>query len=110
MDDSKSKKYIYLVQGQEENMRTFFDTLKKLGDQNNIRIEKVENKECDILTDLTKEQRKILSSAKKYGYYDYPRKITSEELSKIIEIDKNITIEVLRKVEKRIFSRILDDT
>lgn len=103
-----SKKNIYLIQGQESSIKKFFEAVKILGGVKNINIQKVEYNGCDILADLTSDQIKILSSAKKYGYYDYPRKITSEELSKTIGISKDITREVLRKAEKHIISKILD--
>ena len=59
--------------------------------------------------ELTNDQRKILDSARKYGYYDYPRKITSEELSEKIGLNKDFALENLRKAEKRIFTRILKE-
>ena len=78
-----------------------------LWDVKDIKIQKVEYKECDILSNLTNNQKKILNSAKKFGYYDYPRKITSEELSEKIGVKKDITLENLRKAEKRIITRVL---
>ena len=106
---TNSKKDIYLIKGQEDSIRKFFEAVKILGEVKNINIQKLEYKGCDILSDLTDDQRKILSSAKNYGYYDYPRRITSEELSKKIGTNKDVTIEVLRKAEKRIISKILDE-
>jgi len=80
-----------------------------LGKVEDIKIQKVEYKECSIISDLTNNQKKILNYAKKLGYYDYPRKITHEELSEKIGINKDIILESLRKAEKRIITRILDD-
>jgi predicted DNA binding protein len=73
-----------------------------------LKIQKVEYKECDILADLTNDQKKILNLATKFGYYDYPRKITSEELAEKIGINKDIILENLRKAEKRIITRALN--
>ena len=106
---NNSKKNIYIIHGEEDSIRKFFEAVKIFGEVKNIKIQKLESKGCDILENLTNDQRKMLISAKKFGYYDYPRKITSEELSKSIGIKKDIAIEILRKAEKRVFSKILDE-
>ena len=80
-----------------------------MGAVKDLKIQKLEPKECNILSNLSSNQKKILNSAKKYGYYDYPRKITSHELSEKIGINKETTLELLRKAEKLIFSKILDE-
>ena len=104
---NNSKKYIYIIQGTDDNIENFFKAMKILWNVKEIKIQKVEYKECDILSNLTNNQKKILNYAKKFGYYDYPRKITSEELSEKIGVSKDITLENLRKAEKRIITRIL---
>ena len=106
---NNTKKNIYIIQGSDDSIEKFFKAVEILGKVKDIKIQKLEYKECDILSDLSVNQRKILNSAKKYGYYDYPRKITSEELSEKIGIRKDITLENLRKAEKRIISKILDN-
>lgn len=106
---SKNKKNYYLIKGADDNVEKFFKALEILWGLNDITIQKIEYKECDILSNLTNNQKKILHSARKLGYYDYPRKITCEELSKKIGINKDITLENLRKAEKRIFTRILTE-
>ena len=107
---SDCKKILYLFEGSKESVENFFKLAKLHGIINNIRIEKLKNNECDILSDLTKNQKKILNFAKKFGYYDYPRKITSEELSKKTGINKDVILESLRKTEKHIFTKILEDS
>ena len=104
---TNNKKKIYIIQGTDDNVENFFKAMEILWSIKGIKIQKLEPKECDILSNLTKNQKKILNSAKKFGYYDYPRKITSEELSEKIGIKKDITLENLRKAEKRIITRIL---
>ena len=106
---NKSKKNIYIIKGDDESIENFFKAADILGKVKDIKIQKLEYKECSIFSNLTSNQKKILNSAKELGYYDYPRKITHEELSEKIGINKDITLENLRKAEKRIITRILDD-
>jgi predicted DNA binding protein len=104
---NNQKKNIYIIKGSDENVEKFFHAMEILWELKDIKIQKLEYKECDILSKLTNNQKKILNSAKKFGYYDYPRKITCEELSEKIGVKKDITLESLRKAEKRIFTKIL---
>lgn len=103
------KKNVYIIQGTDDNVENFFKAMEILWNIKEIKIQKLEYQECDILSVLTNNQKEILNFAKKYGYYDYPRKITSEELSKKIGINKDVTLENLRKAEKRIITRILKE-
>ena len=99
----------YIIKGTNERVEDFFKSIKIKGLLKDIEIQKLEDKECDILSDLTNTQKKILNLAKKFGYYDYPRKITSEELSEKTGINKDIILENLRKAEKCIVTKILED-
>ncbi|MFB3889536.1 MAG: helix-turn-helix domain-containing protein [Candidatus Bathyarchaeia archaeon] len=56
---------------------------------------------------LTDRQRNILLSAYKYGYYDVPRRINSEQLARKLNIADSTLIEHLRKTEKRLIMHIL---
>lgn len=105
----KTKKNIYVLKGDDESVENFFKAIEILGKIEDIKVQKLDCKECSILQNLTGNQKKILNFAKKYGYYDYPRKITSNELSEIVGINAETTLELLRKAEKLIFSIILDD-
>ena len=106
---TNDKKNIYIIRGSDGNVENFFKAVEILGKIKNIKIQKLEYNECDILSILTNNQKKILNSAKKFGYYDYPRRITSEELSEKIGNNKNIILENLRKAEKLIITRILTE-
>ena len=103
------KKSIYIIQGTDDNIEKFLKAMEILWDVEGLKIQKLQYKECDILSNLSDNQKKILNSAKKLGYYDYPRRITSEELSEQMGINKDVTLESLRKAEKSIIAKVLKD-
>jgi predicted DNA binding protein len=61
----------------------------------------------DIISVLTDRQRDIIITAKKHGYYKYPRMINSGELAQKIGLSKGTTLEHLRKAEERLMENIL---
>jgi len=60
------------------------------------------------LNDLTEKQREVLLTAYKLGYYDIPRKITSEELAKKLNLVDSTVVEHLRKAEQRLIRHIIE--
>jgi len=60
----------------------------------------------DILTVLTDRQREVLTLANRYGYYDYPRGVSSEKLASRVGISKPVLLQHLRKAEGRIMADI----
>ena len=60
------------------------------------------------LNQLTEKQQKVLIAAYKLGYYDIPRKITSEELAKKLGLVDSTVVEHLRKAEQHLISQILE--
>jgi len=101
-------KNIYIIKATDSEVESFCKAMEILCNIKDLKIQKVEYKECDMLSNLTNDQKKILNFATKFGYYDYPRKITSEELAEKIGINKDIILENLRKAEKRIITRALN--
>ncbi len=53
---------------------------------------------------LTAKQERVLKSALELGYYEYPKRISTEELSKIVGLAPSTVSEILRRAEKRIIS------
>jgi predicted DNA binding protein len=100
-------KMIVSVIGNEENLKKIHDLFKKIGTINKISFVKSLYNEQTILSCLTDKQREILIAAKKNGYYSYPRKINSQELSKKIGLSKPTVVQHLRKAEVRLVSNLL---
>jgi predicted DNA binding protein len=101
------EKMVISVTGNEDNLKKILDLFKKIGNVKKISFVKAIYNEQTILTCLTDKQREILIVAKKNGYYNYPRKINSKELSDKIGLSKPTVVQHLRKAEVRLVSNLL---
>jgi len=61
----------------------------------------------DLNSILTPKQLEILDLAYRYGYYDWPRRIKLDEISKLMNISKTTVSEHLRRAELKILNFIL---
>jgi hypothetical protein len=61
----------------------------------------------NVLDELTARQRNALTEAHSTGYFDVPRRITSDSLANRLGIDKSTLSEHLRKAERRIIGDLL---
>ena len=100
-------KMVISVTGNEDNLKKILELFKKIGNVKKISFVKAIYNEQTLLTCLTDKQREILIAAKKNGYYNYPRKINSKELSKKIGLSKPTVVQHLRKAEVRLVSNLL---
>lgn len=53
---------------------------------------------------LTPKQEKVLKSALDLGYYDYPKRISTEQLAETVGLAASTVTEILRRAERRIIS------
>jgi len=60
----------------------------------------------DLLSILTEKQREVMTAAYKYGYYDIPKRISSEQLAEKTKISKPTLMEHLRKAERSVITEI----
>jgi len=100
-------KMVLSVIASEDNLKKFLDVIKNLGEIKKISFTKAIFNEQTILSCLTEKQKEILIAAKKNGYYSYPRRINSKELSEKIGLSKPTVVQHLRKAEVRLVSNIL---
>ena len=101
------EKMIISVTGNEENLKKIRELFKNIGEIKKTSFVKSTFNEQTILSCLTERQKEVFITAKKNGYYNYPRKITSKDLSDKIGISKPAVVKHLRKAEERIVSNIL---
>jgi predicted DNA binding protein len=62
------------------------------------------------LSCLTQKQRSVLVTSFKEGYYDMPRRTSSQDLAKILGLKSSALIEHRRKAERRLISSILNES
>ncbi|MCJ7762162.1 helix-turn-helix domain-containing protein [Candidatus Bathyarchaeota archaeon] len=62
------------------------------------------------LSSLTEKQRRVLVTAFESGYYDLPRKISSQELAKKLNLRSPTVVEHRRKAERRLLAGILSES
>ena len=101
------EKMIVSVSGDEENLKKILNLFKQVGEVNKVSFVKSTYSEQTILSCLTEKQKEIIIAAKDNGYYDYPRKINSKELSQKVGLSKPTVVQHLRKAEERLISNIL---
>ena len=58
---------------------------------------------------LTDKQRRVLITAYRLGYYDVPRRVTSEELAKKLNLVKSTFSAHVRKAERRLLAELLSE-
>lgn len=102
-----NERLVFSAIGDQDSIKKFLDAIKLIGVVENISFKKGTFKEHNLLSCLTEKQKEIVITAMKTGYYDYPKKINSETLSKRIGISKATLLEHLRKAEGRLLKNLL---
>jgi hypothetical protein len=95
--------------GKEKEIKDFLQYANK-GGNNSFKIlglTSIDTKGESLLSKLTHRQRQMLLTAYALGYYDVPRRISSDDLSKHLNVDKSTVVEHLRKAERRLIGSII---
>ncbi len=94
--------------GTSRQVRSFLQTIQKTG----IRFKVIALADAKFspdspLSGLTDTQIKVLKSAFNLGYYDLPKKITSDELAKKLNMRSSTFVLHRIKAERRILAKVL---
>jgi len=100
------EKYVQSVIGDTESLNKFIEMNKKMGKVLNMSFTKAAYQRHDIVSILTDKQKEILIAANKHGYYDYPKKINSQQLADKVNLSKPTLVQHLRKGEGRLMENI----
>jgi len=101
------ERFVMSVIGDRQALTRFMAMVKKhVGEVVKMSMTRAAYQRRDILTVLTDRQREVLTAANDHGYYDYPKGISSEDLSKKVDISKPVLLQHLRKAEGRIMADI----
>jgi len=95
--------------GKEDEISKFLQYTSKLSN-NSFKIlglTSINTKGESLLSKLTGRQRQILLTGYALGYYDVPRRISSDDLSRHLNVDKSTVVEHLRKAERKLIGSII---
>ena len=101
------EKFVFSAIGENDNLKRLLKVMKLMGKVRSTHFQKATFTEYNILSCLTDKQKEVVIEARKLGYYDYPKKVSSQELADNLGISRATTIEHLRKAEARLMETIL---
>ncbi len=94
--------------GSEQQIKDFMEGIDAIGIRYRVVLLTDANfSPTSPLNQLTEKQREVLITAYKLGYYEIPRKITSEALANKLGLVDSTVAEHLRKAEQRLMMQIL---
>lgn len=108
----KGYEYWELGSWDKETLTYFYNKIKKTAEVTIIKIQK-ENPAVFVqhaVPKLTAKQKKALELAIEFGYYNYPRAISVEELAKKIKIPRTTFQEHLRKGESKLMNLLVQSS
>jgi hypothetical protein len=101
------ERFVMSAIGADRDLARFMEGVRKhVGEVTRMSLTRAAYQRRDILTVLTDRQREVLTAANQYGYYEYPRRVSSEKLADRVGISKPVLLQHLRKAEGRIMADI----
>jgi predicted DNA binding protein len=98
---------VFTVVGLPAELDKFIALIKKIASIDHISFHTPIIAQDSMVSTLSEKQKQVLLTAKQHGYYEYPRRITTHQLSASIGLSKATTIEHLRKAENKIINSLL---
>ncbi len=95
------------MMGEQKNLSDFVDMIRNAGTIRKMTFRKAAYQKADILAILTGKQMEVMVAAFQNGYFDYPKKISSEQLCQKVGISKPTLLQHMRKAEGRILREIM---
>jgi hypothetical protein len=101
------ERFVLSAIGTDRDLASFMEGVKEhVGEVTSMSMSRAAYQRRDILTVLTDRQREVLTAANRYGYYEYPRRVSSEKLADRVGVSKPVLLQHLRKAEGRIMADI----
>jgi hypothetical protein len=105
----KDGKIKFSFLGNESQVKQFMEGMDTIGlHYRVVMLTDADFSPISPLNQLTEKQRELLLTAYKSGYYDIPRKITSDQLANKVGLANSTVVEHLRKAEQRLLIHILE--
>jgi predicted DNA binding protein len=102
------EKFTISMMGERKDLSDFIEMMRKnAGTISRMTFRRAAYQKADLLEVLTEKQREVMLAAFQNGYYDYPKKISSRDLCKKVNISKPTLLHHMRKAEGRIFKEIM---
>ena len=98
---------VFRCMGAQEDILRLVEIMKGVGTVVNMTVRRATYERHDLLSVLTDKQRELVITAQRNGYYDYPKRISSEKLASMFDINRGTLVEHLRKAEQRIMENLV---
>jgi len=93
----------------EKNIKKFIDEMQKIGKVERISFKSAIFTKYDLLSELTKKQKTILTIAKENGYFKEPREINGTQLAKRFGCSKVTMNEHLTRIKNKLINKLLEE-
>ena len=94
--------------GDDAELRKMLEAVKSFGEITSVSFQKATFRNHSPTECLTDRQRGLIRTARKLGYYEYPRRISAKQLAEKVGLSQATTLEHLRKAEARLMANIID--
>ncbi len=101
-------RFVFGCVGEDQELRKLLAVVREMGEIVSVRFQKPSFRNHSPTDCLTEKQRRLFSTARRLGYYDYPRRINATQLAERVGLSKATTLEHLRKAESRLMATMTD--